>query len=139
MIAGVAEMRELSQAEMIERGDDYFEIADAIHPFGDAQLRALADVLREAARHLLRGDENAHRGAAGRILHHGRYLRDLDEGVKQRLRRYVGARIWALIGSHFTSPQAQEQTAKPAPPYSPRGNRRKMRKTDKNPQVTPLN
>jgi hypothetical protein len=110
-------MGELSQAEMIERGDDYFEIADAIHPFGDARLRAVADVLREAARHLLRANEVGYRDMAGKVEECRRCFRDLSESLQRGLRAYVGREVWLLIGRHLAAetPRAGAQTTRRAP------------------------
>lgn len=96
-------MRELSQAEMIERGDDYFEIADAIHPFGDWRLRSTGKVLRLAARHLLRGDGSAYRAVREQVQQHKRYFVELEGDLKDRLRDYVGSEVWALIEKHLVA------------------------------------
>jgi hypothetical protein len=60
-------MGELSQTEVIERGDDYFEIADAIHPFGGCTAARGSGCLREAARHLLQANQVGYRDMAGKI------------------------------------------------------------------------
>lgn len=110
-------MAELSQAEMIERGDDYFEIADAIHPFGDWRLRSTGKTLREAARHLLNGERAAYREMAGKVARHARYFDELEDGLKRELRRYVGRRIWALIERHLTPAPRHERPPIRRPPF----------------------
>jgi hypothetical protein len=98
-------MSRLSDEEMIGRGDDYFDIADAIYPFGDWRLRSTAKALREAAGHLLRCDRIAYRQMYGKIQNHKIYFRDLPEGLKRDLIDYVGPEIAALIQKHLVALQ----------------------------------
>lgn len=90
-------MARLSDEDMISRGDDYFDIADAIYPFGDWRLRSTAKALREAAGHLLRCDRIAYREMYGKIQNHKVYFRDLPTDLKAELLEYVGPEITVLI------------------------------------------
>ena len=98
-------MRALSQEQLIERGDDYFDIADAIFPFGDWRLRSTAKVLRQAGAHLLRCDRISYREMYGTIQRHKGYFRDLPEDLKAELFDYVGPEIGALIERHLVALQ----------------------------------
>jgi hypothetical protein len=98
-------MRTLSLEQLIERGDDYFDIADAIFPFGDWRLRSTAKVLREAGGHLLRGDRIAYREMYGKIQTHKMYFHVFPADLKAELLEYVGREIAALIEKHLVARQ----------------------------------
>jgi hypothetical protein len=94
-------MRQLSHEEMSERGDDYFDIADAIYPFGDWRLQSTARVLREAGGHLLRYDRVAYREMYGKIQQYKIYFAELPDNLKSYLYNYIGPEIIALIEKHL--------------------------------------
>ena len=98
-------MTRLTEDEMIERGDDYFDIADAIYPFGDWRLRSLAGVLREAGGHLLRCDRIAYRQMYGKIQNYKVYFRDLPVSLRSELFDYVGPEVAELIQKHIVAAQ----------------------------------
>ena len=98
-------MPRLSEEEMIARGDDYFDIADAIYPFGDWRLRSTAKMLREAAGHLLRCDRIAYRQMYGKIQNHKIYFRELPDDLKRQVIDYVGPVVAELIDKHLVALQ----------------------------------
>ncbi len=84
--------------EIISAGDDYYEIADAIHLVPDWRARDTARVLREAGRTLLACDWRGWTAIAPEVERHQRFWRYAwPDELKDQVRERVGVRVWTLI------------------------------------------